>query len=216
MREILQKLQARKGIEVIAVTKTAEVPQIREAMAAGFRVFGENRVQEAEPKILTLRDSGVSWHLIGHLQTNKAKLAVSLFSMIQSVDSVKIAERISREAEGLKKTMRVLLEVNISGQTQKYGFKPQSLRAAALTISKLPSILVQGLMGIAPYPASTDVKRTAFRSLKEIFLDLKKMENKNLTMRYLSMGMSDDFEIAIQEGSNMVRIGRAIFGESTV
>ena len=193
-----------EDVALVAVTKTAEPAEILEAAEAGLRVFGENRVQEAARKIQAVQFPSVEWHLVGHLQTNKAAQAVSRFSMIQSVDSIKIAKAVSDEALRQQKTMPVLLEVNISGQPRRYGFSWEEVEEAAPRMAKFSGIRVEGLMGIAPHPAEDTEKRKCFRKLKDLFLKLG-------PMKYLSMGMSDDFEMAIEEGSNMVRIGRALF-----
>ena len=200
-----------KDITLVAVTKGAEADLVRHAQAAGLFIFGENRVQEAEEKIPLLQDAGIQWHLVGHLQSNKVKTAVSSFQMIQSVDTVRLAEKISRESIAANKVSPALLEVNISGETQKYGFKPEEVYSAIDQIGRLPGIRVQGLMGIAPNLAEDRVKREAFKKLKGLFSACKMLKHANIQMQYLSMGMSDDFVTAIEEGSTMLRIGRALF-----
>ncbi|MBI3316009.1 MAG: YggS family pyridoxal phosphate-dependent enzyme [Candidatus Omnitrophica bacterium] len=201
-----------KDIQLVAVTKDVGSEAIREAIAAGVLLFGENRVQEAETKIPLVSAEGASWHMIGHLQTNKVKPAVSLFQTIQSVDSVRLAKAISGACAESGRTASVLLEVNVSGESQKYGFSPEEIYAAVEAIVALPNVFVKGLMGMAPNTGDAELKRAAFKKLRNIFSVLKTLKNPQLEMKVLSMGMSDDFEIAIREGSNMVRLGRALFG----
>ncbi len=201
--------RASADIKLVAVTKNADVEAVSQAYEAGLRIFGESRVQEAEPKILNLNRPDIEWHLIGHLQSNKVKAAVSLFQMIQSVDSVRLAEKISIEAAAGPKPL--LLQVNISGEAQKYGFKPEEIYMAIERVSAFPNIQVLGLMGMAPNGVSDDIKRAAFKKLKSIFSVCKTLKKDNVKMQCLSMGMSDDFEMAIEEGSSMVRLGRALF-----
>ncbi len=199
-----------RDVTMVAVTKTASVQQILEAQQAGVTVFAENRVQDAMLKIPHVQ---AQWHMIGHLQSNKVKSALGLFQMIQSVDSVRLAEKINGELLGENKTMSVLLEVNVSQEEQKHGFKPEEIYSAVEAITPLAQIYVKGVMGIAPNVAEEGPKREAFKKLKNIFNVLKALKSERLQMQTLSMGMSDDFEIAIQEGSNMVRLGRALFGK---
>ena len=200
-----------KDITLVAVTKAASPQALLEAEAAGVLIFGENKVQEAETKIPLVANPDVQWHMVGHLQTNKVKTAVSLFRMIQSVDSVRLAKNISDESVAIGKVASVLLEVNISGETQKYGFKPEEIYTAIESMAGLPGIHVMGLMGIAPNGVDGNVKREAFKKLRSIFSVCKTIKRERLEMKYLSMGMSDDFEIAIEEGANMVRLGRVLF-----
>ena len=200
----------REDITLVGVTKKATLEAIREAYDAGLKVFGENKVQEAETKI-PLADFAAEWHMIGHLQTNKIKTAAALFSFIQSVDSLRVAKALSRASAESAKTIKILLEVNISQEPQKYGFNSQEIYRAIEEIAALPFISIQGLMGMAPLTEDESGKRAAFKELKGLFSVCKSIKKENIAMRYLSMGMSDDFELAIEEGSNMVRIGRAIF-----
>ena len=192
------------GIGIIAVTKTVEPELIQKAFAAGMRHFGESRVQEAKAKIrqLSTLQPLPTWHMVGHLQTNKAKIAVELFDVIHSVDSVRLAEVISREAQH---NIPVLLEVNVSGETTKSGFSPAEVRSASYQIARLPHLEVKGLMTIAPFFSDPEEARPFFRKLRLL--------RDSLGLEHLSMGMTDDFEIAIEEGATMIRIGRGIFGE---
>ncbi len=178
---------------------------MREAVAAGVSHVGENRVQEAQAKLPQLADLSPqpTWHMVGHLQTNKVKTALGLFDIIQSVDSLHLAHAIGRRApEGTR--VPVLLEVNVAGEAQKYGFSQQELRAAAQEAHGLPGLDVRGLMTVAPLADDPEAVRPVFRRLRELALSLGLPE--------LSMGMTDDFEVAVEEGATIVRIGRAIFG----
>lgn len=203
--------RAGKDIRLVAVSKTARPEGVLEAFGAGITLFAESRVQDAEAKVAAVSQPGLEWHMVGHLQTNKVKTAVSLFSLIQSVDSVRLAKTVGEEAVAQNKVMPVLLEVNISGEAQKYGFSADEIYSAIDEIAQLPGIRVEGLMGIGPNEVPDETKRAAFKKLKGIFSVCKTLKKGNVEMKTLSMGMSDDFEIAIEEGSNMVRIGRAIF-----
>ncbi len=198
-----------EDISIVAVTKTATVERIAEARDAGVLLFGENRVQDAAVKVPAFPQS--VWHMIGHLQTNKIKDALSLFQVIQSVDSVRLAQKIAEESALLGKNTPIFLEVNISGQEQRYGLAPEELYAAADVLAKLEHVTVTGLMGIAPFPATDDEKRASFRKLKGLFGVCKAFKYPNFQMKHLSMGMSDDYALAVEEGSNMLRLGRAIF-----
>ncbi|MFC1998027.1 YggS family pyridoxal phosphate-dependent enzyme [Chloroflexota bacterium] len=188
-------------VTIIAVSKTKPAEVVEAAFEAGSTNFGENRVQEAEEKIAKLSHINPTWHLIGHLQTNKVKIAVQLFDIIHSVDSVKLAGVISAQAD---KEIEVLLQVNVAQEESKGGFTVAELPQALETISKLPNIKVQGLMTIAPWVNDTEEVRPVFKRLKEL--------DDSLGLKHLSMGMTDDYEVAIEEGATMVRIGRAIFG----
>lgn len=218
LNEIRSKIDAaaaktgRKGADVrlIAVTKGVKAERIREAVDAGLGSLGENRVQEAEEKTAAL-GMPVEWHMIGHLQTNKAKTAAELFSVVQSVDSLKLAQKLSQEAQALNKTLRILLEVNVSGEEQKHGFGPDELYGVVGQIAALPALKTEGLMGMAPNTQDTAPRREAFKKLKGLFIVCKGLKYPTVEMKTLSMGMSDDYEIAVEEGANMVRIGRALF-----
>ena len=191
-------------ITLVVVTKEVEVSAIRAAFDCGMRNFGENRVQEAEDKIAQLSElkPDVTWHMVGHLQSNKARTAVELFDIIHSIDSVKLAEILSRRAE---KTFPVLLQVNVSGEATKGGFVMGEIVNAVNEIKKLSNLKVMGLMTIAPLAADPEEVRPAFRKLREL--------RDSLGLEHLSMGMTDDFEVAVEEGATMLRVGRAIFGE---
>jgi pyridoxal phosphate enzyme (YggS family) len=192
------------GVTLVAATKTVLPELISTAFELGIRHVGENRVQEAEPKIKAL--SGLTprpiWHMIGHLQTNKVKPALELFDIIQSVDSVKLAQALDRHS-GRK--LQILLEVNVAGEQSKTGFAINDVEPALAEICKLPNIDVRGLMTIAPVVDDAEKVRPVFRQLRQL--------RDKLCLEHLSMGMTDDFEVAIEEGATMVRIGRALFGE---
>jgi len=194
-------------ITIVAVTKTVEPSAIATALKIGIRHFGENKVQEAEEKIRQL--SGLkprpSWHMVGHLQTNKVRVAVEIFDIIHSVDSVRLAEAISRRTQ---KTLSGFLEVNVSSEASKSGFSVAEVEPALQVISHLPKIEIKGLMTIAPMVTDAEQVRPVFQKLRSL--------RDSLRLEHLSMGMTDDFEVAIEEGATLVRIGRAIFGERKV
>ena len=191
-------------INIIAVTKAVAPERVEEMYNAGLTVFGESKVQEARAKI-PLVSSRAHWHMIGHLQTNKARDAVALFELIHSVDSVKLAVELNKWAERTGKTQAILLEVNASGEGSKFGLKPEDVDAALSEVNKLSRLEVQGLMTIAPLRDDLEEVRPSFRRLREL--------RDRAGLRELSMGMTHDFEIAIEEGATLLRIGTAIFGE---
>jgi hypothetical protein len=196
-------------IEIIAVTKTQPVPAIQEAMRAGVVLFGENKVQEARGKIEELGRG--AWHLIGHLQSNKAKEAVRLFDSIDSVDRAELAEEINLRADAFGKTQNVLLQVNVAGESTKFGCAPDVARGLAEKINELPRLALRGLMAIAPFTPDSEKSRPHFAALRE--LRDKLVAETGLHLPVLSMGMSGDFAVAIEEGATQVRIGTALFGE---
>jgi pyridoxal phosphate enzyme (YggS family) len=209
IRQRISAAAARAGrspedITLIAVSKTVEPQYLEEALSAGQVIFGESKLQEARAKI-PLVSGRARWHMIGHLQTNKARDAVALFDVIHSVDSVKLAEELHKWAERAGKTQAILLEVNVSGEASKFGLKPEDLKSTVAEINRLPRLDVQGLMALAPFVEETEKARPYFRHLREL--------GGALGLRELSMGMTHDFEVAIEEGATMVRIGTAIFGE---
>ncbi len=200
------------SIKLVAVTKTVSKERIREAVDAGAMVLGENRVQEARDKIAELGPVA-SWHLIGHLQTNKAKYAVSLFYLIHSVDSLTLAQELDRQAEKHDKVQDILVEVNISGEASKAGVPVEQAAALVRQISPLQHVKVQGLMTVPPYTEDPETSRPYFRRLRELASAIAQEQIPNVAMKELSMGMSGDFEVAVEEGSTLVRVGTAIFGE---
>jgi len=202
----LRSGRSAEEVTIVAVTKGFPPEAAREGFAAGLSHFGENRVQEAQGKIPLLAGLAPrpTWHMVGHLQTNKVKTALSLFDIIQSVDSLHLAQEISRRApESVR--VPVLLEVNVAGEAAKYGFSPDELPAAAEQVRSLPGLEVRGLMTVAPMAGDPQEVRPVFRRLRSLA--------ESLDLRDLSMGMSDDFQVAVEEGATIVRVGRAIFGE---
>jgi pyridoxal phosphate enzyme (YggS family) len=196
-------------IELLAVSKTQPVEAIREAFQAGITHFGENKVQEARGKIEELGRG--TWHLIGHLQSNKAKDVVRLFDSIDSVDRLDLATEINHRADAFGKTQNVLLQVNIAGESTKFGCAPDAARTLAEAINNLPRLSLRGLMTIAPYAPDPEKSRPHFAGLR--LLRDKLEADTGLQLPVLSMGMSGDFAVAIEEGSTCVRIGTALFGE---
>lgn len=204
------------AIKMVAVTKTVAAERIVEAIETGLTVLGENRVQEAQekiPRLSSYRD--IRWHLIGHLQTNKAQKAVQLFHMIQSVDGLKIAEKIGRHAAESGQVMPVLVEVNLGKEQTKHGVPEEELMDMVRQASGLRNIKIKGLMALPPYCPNPEDARPFFKRLRELAHAIRHMEIPDVEMTELSMGMSHDFTVAIEEGATMVRIGTAIFGERT-
>jgi hypothetical protein len=196
-------------VELLAVTKGHGPDAVAAAADAGQKLFGENKVQEAKAKI-PLCPGRLRWHMIGHLQSNKARDAVQLFDMIEGVDSLALATEINKQADKFAKTMPILLEVNVAGESSKFGYKPEALLAEFAKINALPKIEIHGLMTVAPYSPNPERSREYFRKLRE--LKTRCEEILGAPLPHLSMGMSGDFEIAIEEGATIVRIGTALFG----
>lgn len=197
-------------IRLIAVTKSQPVDKIIEAADLGLRIFGESRVQEAKEKIEKITEFKIEWHMIGHLQTNKAKEAVRLFSLIHSVDSEKLAIALDREASKFGKIQRVLIQVKLSDEESKFGIKETEVERLIQSCIKLKNLKIEGLMTIPPYFENPEDVRFYFRKLRQIRDGLI---DKYDFIKELSMGMSHDFEVAIEEGATMVRIGSALFGQ---
>jgi hypothetical protein len=197
------------SVTLLPVTKAQPLEKINAAAQLGLTLFGENKVQEAKAKI-PLCSGRLRWHMIGHLQTNKCRDAVELFEMIQSVDSLRLAEEINRRAELAGKTMPVLLEVNIVGEATKFGYRPQQLLADAPGLKALSRLQIQGLMTVPPWKPDAEMVRPVFREVRE--LKNRCEETLETPLPHLSMGMSGDFEIAVEEGATIVRIGTALFG----
>jgi len=200
------------SVTLVAVSKTVPVSRIEEAIAAGVEVLGENRVQEARQKIASIGKK-IPWHLIGHLQTNKASLAVSLFEMVQSVDSLRVAEALEREAGKREKRLPVLVQVNISGETSKSGVAADEAPDLIEAVAGMPHLQLQGLMTIPPYSADPESGRPIYRRLRELRDRVNAEGLIGTPMTHLSMGMSHDFEVAVEEGATMVRVGTLLFGE---
>ncbi len=200
------------SVRIIAVSKTKPVAMIEQAIAAGVTDIGENYVQEAAEKICRV-SAAVSWHMIGHLQRNKAARAVELFDLIHTLDSVPLASALARRGEQRGRPVRVLIEVNTGGESSKGGVAPAAARPLLQVLAEHRWLLVDGLMTVPPPARTADAARPFFRALRELRDALRPIAAANAPLRELSMGMSDDFTVAIEEGATMVRIGRAIFGE---
>jgi pyridoxal phosphate enzyme (YggS family) len=200
-----------KEIKLVAVSKTMPVPLILEAIEAGVTILGENRVQEAEEKIKTIGHP-VSWHLIGHLQSNKAKKAASLFDVIHSIDSLKIAKKLNAQLEVLDRKMDAFIELNLGAEETKYGMREEELIASLSEMGKLPQLRVVGLMAMPPFFPNPEDVRPYFRRLRELKDKLNAKGIPGINLSELSMGMSHDFEVAIEEGATFIRVGTAIFG----
>jgi PLP dependent protein len=214
VKERIEKAALKAGrdpheVKLVAVTKTVDVLVIREAVQTGaVSILGENYVQEAERKI---RELGrvAAWHLIGHLQSNKAKYAVKLFDMIHSLDSLGLAEELDRRVEKAGRSMDVLIEVNVSGEASKFGIEQENVTRLAVRVGQLPHLCLKGLMTMPPYFDSPEMSRPYYVRLREL---RERLVREGLKLDELSMGMSNDFEIAIEEGATYVRVGTAIFG----
>ena len=204
--------RSRQEVKLIAVSKTKPVSMIQEVYGEGVRDFGENKPQEIRDKYPEM-PKDVKWHMIGHLQRNKIKYIIDKVCMIHSVDSVKLAEAIDEEAAKHGIVMPVLVEVNVAREDTKYGIMPEEAEAFVRQISLLKHICVQGLMTIAPYTENAEENRIHFRNLKKLYVDIKDKNIDNVNMCNLSMGMTGDYEVAIEEGATMVRVGTGIFGE---
>ncbi len=201
-----------EDIKVIAVTKTIATERINNVYEYGLRDMGENRVQELMEKYDKLPED-CKWHLIGHLQTNKVKYIIDKVEMIHSVDSLELAKEINTRAARHSRKVDILLQVNVSGEESKFGIKPEQVDDYVDLISKMENISLRGLMTVAPYAQNPQDIRPVFRNLYNIYIDIKRKRIDNVNMDYLSMGMSNDYEVAIEEGSNLVRIGTSIFGK---
>jgi hypothetical protein len=202
--------RATDSVTLLAVSKTHPPETIRAAVECGQLLFGENKIQEAKAKI-PLCPGKARWQFIGHLQSNKVRDAVELFELIQGVDSLNIAREISKRAEQAAKTLPILLEVNVAGEASKFGYAPEKLLAELNELNALPRIEVHGLMAIPPYAAVPEKARPYFKRLRELRSECEQILGAPLPQ--LSMGMSGDFEVAIEEGSTLVRLGTALFGE---
>ncbi len=201
----------RKEVTLIAVSKTKPVSMLEEIYETGERDFGENKAQELKMKYENMAKD-IRWHMIGHLQTNKVKYIADKVAMIHSVDSVRLAEVISREAGKHDRVLPVLIEVNVAEEESKFGVRVQDAEALIRQIAELPNIHVNGLMTIAPFVDDPEENRIVFRKLKELSVDIALKNINNVSMIDLSMGMTGDFEVAIEEGATLVRVGTAIFG----
>ena len=200
-----------EDITLIAVTKTHPPEMINEAIDCGVTDIGENKVQEIVEKYDKVKP--VRWHLIGHLQTNKVKYIIDKVHMIHSVDSVRLMEEIDRQAKKHGVVMNILIQINISGEETKFGIRPDEIDEMLEAAERMSNVKVCGLMTILPKVDNTVSLRLHFINIRRIYIDISKKKYNNFSMKYLSMGMTGDYEPAIEEGSNMVRVGRAIFGE---
>ena len=204
--------RAPSEITLVAVSKTKPVSMLQEAYDAGARVFGENKVQEIMDKYDQL-PSDIQWHMIGHLQRNKVKYIIDKVAMINSVDSLRLAQTIEQEAAKKELVMPILLEVNVAEEDTKFGLKVEEVLPLLEQISSFSHIQVKGLMTIAPFVENPEENREVFRTLKKLSVDISAKNINNVTMSVLSMGMTGDYQVAVQEGSTMVRVGTGIFGE---
>lgn len=200
----------REDIILLAATKTVDTDTINYAVSKGIRYIGENKVQELLSKEKDY--APCHRHFIGHLQTNKVKDIIDKVEMIQSVDSLKLAKEISKQAVKCNIQMEILLEVNIGGEDSKWGFAPDETEEAVREISKLPNLKIKGLMAIPPICENSEENRPYFKKMQKLFVDIDTQNIDNSSMDILSMGMSDDFDIAVEEGANLVRVGTALFG----
>jgi len=217
IREKIEKAAAKSGrkfedIMLVAVSKTVEPEKIIKAIDEGITELGENRVQELTQKY-DIINRDCNWHLIGHLQTNKVKYIVDKVKLIHSVDRYSLAAEINDRASKIGKKVDILVQVNISGEQSKFGVSEKEALSLIRQIAELENLRVRGLMTIAPYTSNPETVRYVFAGLRKLSIDIEKENINNINMEYLSMGMSNDFEVAIEEGSNIVRIGTALFGE---
>ena len=201
-----------QDVTLVAVSKTKPIEFIAEAYEAGQRDFGENKVQELCSKSNMLPDD-IRWHLIGHLQTNKVKQVIDKVYMIHSVDSLHLAETINEEAAKKGIVVKILVQVNVSGEETKFGIKPSEVTEFVKQISKMPNIKMEGFMTIAPFTENPEENRCFFHDLKKISVDTAALNIDNISVRHLSMGMSGDYRTAIEEGATIIRVGTSIFGE---
>ncbi len=209
MKRLLAELPQEVVLEAAAKTRTTE--ETLAAIDAGIKIVGENYIQEAE-RAFTVIGKLVNWHFIGHLQRNKVKKAVELFDLIETIDSFSIAEKVNRVSSKMGKIMPILIEVNSGREPQKFGVFTDDVEEIVVKISTLASVKIVGLMTMGPYEEELENLRPYFRATKTIFEQIKKSGIPSVDMRYLSMGMSDSYKIAIEEGANIVRVGTGIFG----
>jgi len=217
VREEIARAAGRAGrspaeVRLLAVTKTVDDDRIREAVAAGVDLIGENYVQEARRKI-DLMGRPLPWHFIGHLQTNKAKYAVRLFDLIHSVDRIELARELDRRAAAAEVTLKILLEVNVSGEATKSGVPADQALALVRVLAQLPRLSLRGLMTMPPWFDNPEEARPYFSALRRLAETIRREQIEGVHMEELSMGMTNDYRVAVEEGATIVRIGRAIFGE---
>ncbi len=209
--QAIQKSRRELGsVRLVTVSKQVDIAQIGEARVAGAVIFGESKIQEAVPRIEQMGSQDIIWHFIGHLQKNKVKFLDDYFDLIHSVDSLELAEKIAKQCQSENRVQRVLLQVNVSGETAKFGMKPGEMEKNMDDFSRLQGITVEGLMTIPPFHPDPENSRKHFSRLREL---RERCEKQNgVSLHELSMGMSHDFEVAVEEGATLVRIGTAIFG----
>ena len=212
VESILKELP--ENVDLVGAAKTRTPEEVLEAIEAGLEIIGHNYVQEAE-KAFEAVGQRAKWHMIGHLQSNKAKKAVRVFDMIETVDSVKLAKAIDKACGNIKKTMPILIEINSGEEPQKAGVMPKDAVSLIREISELGNIKVMGLMTMGPFSGDPEDARPYFQKTRELFEEIKKLNLPGVEMKYLSMGMSNSYKIALEERANMVRIGTNIFGERT-
>ena len=217
VQENIRNACARAGrkedeVTLIAVSKTKPVSMLEEAYALGVRDFGENKVQELVDKAGQLPED-IRWHMIGHLQRNKVKYIIDKVYLIHSVDSLRLAEEISKEAVKHGVTANILIEVNVAGEESKFGVSPEDTPGLIEEISRLPAIQVRGLMTIAPFVEKAEDNRIIFNALLKLYVDISRKNIDNVHLDFLSMGMTGDYEVAVEEGATFVRVGTGIFGE---
>jgi pyridoxal phosphate enzyme (YggS family) len=200
-----------EGVQLLAAAKARRPEEVLAAVDAGISIIGENYLQEAEAAF-SLVGKNTKWHFIGHLQKNKVKKAVILFDMIETVDSLEIASEINRRCAQIGKIMPVLIEVNSGREEQKAGVLPEKVEGLIKAISSFKNIKVSGLMTMGPYSEQAEDLRPYFKATRKLFEDIKESKLPNVTMQYLSMGMTDSYQVALEEGANIIRIGSAIFG----
>jgi pyridoxal phosphate enzyme (YggS family) len=210
VKKILGELP--EGVQLVGAAKTRTPEEIQEAVEAGLEIIGENYVQEAERAFQVIGDRA-KWHMIGHLQRNKAKKAVKVFDMIETVDSMKLAREIDKSCQKIGKVMSVLIEINSGEESQKAGVMPEDAIPLIQEMSILKNIRIVGLMTMGPFSGNPEDARPYFQKTRKVFERLKDMNLPDVEMKYLSMGMSNSYKVALEEGANMVRIGTKIFGE---
>ena len=212
VKRILAELPGR--VQLVGAAKTRTAKEVIEAIEAGLTIIGHNYVQEAE-RLFDVVSQPVKWHMIGHLQSNKAKKAAGIFDMIETVDSMKLAKAIDKACKGLNKTMPVLVEINSGEEAQKAGVMPENAVSLLQEISTLAHLKVRGLMTMGPFSGDPEDARPYFRKTKKLFDEVRSLNLAEVDMAVLSMGMSNSYDVAIEEGANLVRIGTKIFGERT-
>lgn len=219
--DVLKEVEARcrksnrnpSEVTLIAVSKTKPLAMIEEAMACGQTEFGENKVQEMCEKASQLEGGAVNWHLIGHLQSNKVKKAVAVAGLIHSVDSLALAQEIDKQAGKIGKCQDILLEVNAADEESKFGIRPEDVLPLVREVAQLKNIRLRGLMTVAPYTDDAETNRPYFRTMHDLMVDINQKNIDNISVDVLSMGMSGDYGVAVEEGATHIRVGTYLFGE---